>query len=207
MKPTAFIRSSMEMLASKDRRWLALFSLAIGVALAWTYTPLFLTPLGTGMGAALFSADGSVVAFFVATALTYLADAAFGTKPRAKAALRYGVAHTAVGVVGGMLLAGASLMATPDALPFLDSLSDGIELGSTVGNANLPLTPDSGLVRTAGVAPAQAPLPRPLGGGMHGRLHGGGNHHRVRRLRVGNRCRAAHLPGAGGHAAAGPHGR
>ena len=88
MKPTAFIRSSMEMLASKDRRWLALFSLAIGVALAWTYTPLFLTPLGTGMGAALFSADGSVVAFFVATALTYLADAAFGTKPRAKAALR-----------------------------------------------------------------------------------------------------------------------
>ena len=154
MKPTAFIRSSMEMLASKDRRWLALFSLAIGVALAWTYTPLFLTPLGTGMGAALFSADGSVVAFFVATALTYLADAAFGTKPRAKATLRYGVAHTAVGVVGGMLLAGASLMATPDALPFLDSLSDGIELGSTVGNANLPLTPDSGLVIALGCSGA-----------------------------------------------------
>ena len=154
MKPTAFIRSSMEMLASKDRRWLALFSLAIGVALAWTYTPLFLTPLGTGMGAALFSADGSVVAFFVATALTYLADAAFGTKPRAKAALRYGVAHTAVGVVGGMLLAGASLMATPDALPFLDSLSDGIELGSTVGNASQPLTPDSGLVIALGCSGA-----------------------------------------------------
>ena len=150
MKPTAFIRSSMEMLASKDRRWLALFSLAIGVALAWTYTPLFLTPLGTGMGAALFSADGSVVAFFVATALTYLAEAAFGTKPRAKAVLRYGVAHTAVGVVGGALLAGASLMATPDSLPFLDSLSDGIELGSTAGNAGQPLTPDSGLVITLG---------------------------------------------------------
>ena len=143
VKPTAFIRSSMEMIASKDGRWLVLFSLAIGIALAWTYTPLFLTPLGVGMGAALFGADGSAVAFFAASALTYLANAAFRTNPHAKAALGYGAVHAAMGVIGGVLLVGSSLMAAPDAFSLPGTISDGIELGGEVKGAGMPLILDA----------------------------------------------------------------
>ena len=143
MKPTAFIRSSMEMVASKDGRWLVLFSLAIGIALAWTYTPLFLTPLGVGMGAALFGADGSAVAFFAASALTYLANAALRSNPHAKAALGYGAVHAAMGVIGGMLLVGSSLTAAPDAFSLPGTISDGIELGGEVEGAGTPLILDA----------------------------------------------------------------
>ena len=150
MKPTAFIRSSMEMAASKDGRWLVLFSLAIGIALAWTYTPLFLTPLGVGMGAALFGADGSAVAFFAASALTYLANAALASNPRAKAALGYGTAHAAMGVIGGVLLVGSSLTAAPDAFSLPGTISNGIELGGEATGTGMSLILDACLAIAMG---------------------------------------------------------
>ena len=139
----------MEMAASKDGRWLVLFSLAIGIALAWTYTPLFLTPLGVGMGAALFGADGSAVAFFVASALTYLANAALASNPRAKAALGYGTAHAAMGVIG-VLLVGSSLAAAPDAFSLPGTISNGIELGGEATGTGMPLILDACLAIALG---------------------------------------------------------
>ena len=121
----------MQLLASKDGRWLLLFSLAVGIALAWTYTPLFLTPLGVGMGAALFGGEGSVVAFFTTSAVTYLVNAALADKGQEKRVFGYGLAHALIGVAGGVLLAGACLMGAADVTGAEGLVHDGIEMGST----------------------------------------------------------------------------
>ncbi len=104
MKLAAFSRNSWELLASRDGRWLVLFSLAIGVALAWTYVPLFLTPLRCGMGVALFDTSGVFSAYFVASAAVYALNAALGARPRVRALLGFGLPHALVGVIGGILL-------------------------------------------------------------------------------------------------------
>ncbi len=135
MKPVEFIRNSLSTFASKDGRWLVLFSVSVGLALAWTYTPLFLAPLGCGMGEALFGTDGSPIVFFAVCGLTYLANALLDSKPGARKVFGYGLPQALVGVAGGALLAAAYLLDTPDALGVAGAAYDGIEIGGTVSGA------------------------------------------------------------------------
>lgn len=136
MRLTAFIQNSLSTLTSKDGRWLVLFAVSVGLALAWTYTPLFLAPLGCGMGESLFGTDGSPIVFFAACALTYLANAALDAKPAARNVFGYSLPQALVGVAGGVLLAAACLLDAPDILaPIAETVSDGLEIGATVAQA------------------------------------------------------------------------
>ena len=73
MKLRAFARDTRGMLASPNGRWLPLFSLGIGLSLLWTYVPLFLAPLGVGLGASLFDTPSKTVAYFAACAALFAA--------------------------------------------------------------------------------------------------------------------------------------
>lgn len=145
MKLATFIQNSFSTLTSKDGRWLVLFAVSVGLALAWTYTPLFLAPLGCGMGESLFGTDGSPLVFFAACALTYLANAALDAKPAARKVFGYGLPQALVGVAGGVLLAAACLLDAPDIVglgTLAESAPDGIEIGASVAAAT-PEEPDT----------------------------------------------------------------
>ena len=104
MKPGAFAQSTWKQLSSPDGRWLVLFSLGIGIALAWTYVPLFLTPLRLGMGISLFNTTGVFETYFTVSALTYMLNAIVKRKD-AMRLLGYSLPHALAGVAGGVLLA------------------------------------------------------------------------------------------------------
>ena len=135
-RPGSPTRSARELLASTSGRWLALFSLGVGISLTWTYVPLFLAPLGIGMGATLFDDPLITVAYFAVCALTFAVfalvnwagkqgDADGSSRPpdahsarlRAAALSGFGLPHALVGVAGGILLAINTLL--PGSVPTL----------------------------------------------------------------------------------------
>ena len=111
MKLGAFARSTWKQLSSPDGRWLVLFSLGIGIALAWTYVPLFLTPLQLGMGIALFDTTGTFVTYFAVSAATYMLNVLVRRRDATRL-LGYGLPHALAGVIGGVLLATDNCMPT-----------------------------------------------------------------------------------------------
>lgn len=154
MRTAAFIRNASRTLKGGDGRWIALFSVSVGLALAWTYTPMFLAPIECGMGDALFGTDGSPIAFFTACALTYLANAALSGKPHATAVFGYGLPHALLGVAGGVLLAAAFLTDTSQMLAATSAASDGIEIGGSAAGSEAQEASTAWLPFALGVAGA-----------------------------------------------------
>lgn len=104
MRLKAFARSSWKLVSSAEGRWLVLFSLGMGIALAWTYVPLFLTPLRLGMGISLFDTLGVFVTYFAVSAVTYLVNVLIKRRDAVRL-LGFGLPHALIGVGGGVLLA------------------------------------------------------------------------------------------------------
>lgn len=53
----------------RNRRWLAIYSLGIGLSLLWTTVSLYLAPLGAGVGGRLFGSPLLVILYFTVSAL------------------------------------------------------------------------------------------------------------------------------------------
>ncbi len=108
-KLAAYGRSISAVLGSPSGYWLALFSLGIGAALLWITVPLYLAPLGIGLGHALFPQPAFVLTYFGVCALAM----ALRSRARGPILVRLfslGVPQAAIGVVGGLLLVAANVL-------------------------------------------------------------------------------------------------
>lgn len=112
IKLSAFTRDIRSMLASPSGGWLVLLSLGIGLSMLWTTVPLFLGPLGYGLGGRLFPSGAATIAFFGASALVMGCRAL--VKGSGGALFAFGLPHALAGVLGSAALVAAGFSGNDD---------------------------------------------------------------------------------------------
>lgn len=144
-KLMAYGRSLGAVLNSSSGRWVVLFSLGIGAALLWISVPLYLSPLGIGLGHALFPQPAFVLTYFGACACAMAVRAAVcGEWTRRLFTL--GVPQAIAGVLGGLLLAVANVLGGTGGFEGLGGLGMFAGFGSGVGAGGLQVPETTGMV-------------------------------------------------------------
>lgn len=108
-KIAGYWRTVGAILGSPSGYWLGLFALGIGLALLWTAVPLYLAPLGIGLGHALFPQPAFVLTYFGACAIAMTARA-LAARESLDRVFSLGVPQVALGTAGGFLLVAANVL-------------------------------------------------------------------------------------------------
>lgn len=108
-KIATYGRSLRVILTSPSGYWVALFSVGIGAALLWITVPLYLAPLGVGLGYALFAQPAFVLTYFGMCAVAMAARAA-ARGDVLNRVCTLDIPQAIAGVVGGFLLVAANML-------------------------------------------------------------------------------------------------
>ena len=131
-KIARYWRAVGAIVGSHSGYWLGLFALGIGLALLWTAVPLYLSPLGIGLGHALFPQPAFVLTYFGACAASMAVRSLAAGEPLDRV-FSLGVPQAVLGTAGGFLLVAANALGGASGFEGLGGLGSFAGFGGVAG--------------------------------------------------------------------------
>lgn len=144
-KIARYWRAVGAIVGSHSGYWLGLFALGIGLALLWTAVPLYLSPLGIGLGHALFPQPAFVLTYFGACAASMAVRSLAAGEPLDRM-FSLGVPQAVLGTAGGFLLVAANVLGGASGFEGLGGLGNFAGFGGVAGAGGVDLPGTTGMV-------------------------------------------------------------